>query len=35
MIYGSDEQRSLNLREMKDGRLRTGDGDLLPVNDTK
>ena len=32
MIYGSDKERSRNLREMKNGRLRTGNGDILPVS---
>ena len=34
MVYGVDKERSDYLREFKDGRLKTGDGNLLPVSET-
>lgn len=33
MVYGVDKKRSDYLREFKDGRLKTGEGDLMPKND--
>lgn len=33
MIYGSDSQTAASLRTMQGGRLKTSEGNLLPVND--
>ena len=32
VVYGETEERSNALREFKDGKLKTGPGDLLPVS---
>ena len=32
VVYGETEKRSNALREFKDGKLKTGPGDLLPVS---
>jgi len=31
-VYGETEERNKALREFKDGKLKTGPGDLLPVS---
>jgi len=32
VVYGETEERNKALREFKDGKLKTGPGDLLPVS---
>jgi RHS repeat-associated protein len=34
IVYGSDEQRAAALRTFSGGRLKTSDGDLMPLNST-